>query len=110
MASYIEVEKDGKTYKLEYDRTSIVKMEEMGYNATNPSAKLYTSFELLVYGGLLKHHPEMKWKDTIDFAEFMKEEYGMTDVLANLNEMVSEVFTLEGKSGKKLVRKGILKN
>lgn len=55
---------------------------------------------------MLKHQPKTTWKDAIDFAEFMKEEYGMMEVIENLNEMVNEVFILEGKTGKKLIRKG----
>lgn len=108
--SYIDVERTIgdkiKTIRLEYDRASIVEMEKMGYNAVNPSEKLYTNFEILIYGGMLKHQPKTTWKDAIDFAEFMKEEYGMMEVIENLNEMVNEVFTLEGKTGKKLIRKG----
>ena len=79
--SYIDVERTigdkTKTIRLEYDRASIVEMEKMGYNAVNPSEKLYTNFEILIYGGMLKHQPKTTWKDAIDFAEFMKEEYGM---------------------------------
>lgn len=102
--SYIEVEMKDETLKLEYDRTSIIEMEKMGYNAINPSEHLYTNFEILVYGSLLKHQPKTKWKDAVEICEFLKEEYGMMDVIQNLSEMVNEVFILEGKSGKKLVR------
>lgn len=102
--SYIEFEMKDEVLKLEYDRESIIQMESMGYNAINPSQRLYTNFEILVYGALLKHQPHTKWKNAVEVCEFLKEEYGMTDVLKNLNEMVNEVFTLEGKSGKKLVK------
>lgn len=104
--SYIDVDYKEKTLKIEYDRTSVLKMEELGYNAVNPTSKIYTNYEILVYGGLLKHQPKTTWKEGIEIADFMKEEYGMSDVIENLNEMVNEVFTLEGKKGKKLVRKG----
>lgn len=102
--SYIEVEMKDETLKLEYDRASIIEMEKMGYNAITPSERLYTNFEILVYGALLKHQPKTKWKDAVEICGFLKEEYGMMDVIQNLSEMVNEVFTLEGKSGKKLVR------
>lgn len=108
--SYIDIERkigdEAKTIKLEYDRASIIEMEKMGYNAVNPSDKIYTNYEILVYGAMLKHQPKTTWKDGIEFANFMKAEYGMMDTIENLNEMVNEVFTLEGKSGKKLIRKG----
>lgn len=107
--SYIDVERTigdkTKTIRLEYDRASIIEMEKMGYNAVNPSEKLYTNYEILVYGGMLKHQPKTTWKDAIEFAEFLQEEYGLLEILSNLNEMVNEVFILEGK-GKKLIRKG----
>lgn len=107
--SYIDVERTigdkTETIKLEYDRASIIEMEKMGYNAVNPSEKLYTNYEILVYGGMLKHQPKTTWKDAIEFAEFLQEEYGLLEILSNLNEMVNEVFILEGK-GKKLIRKG----
>lgn len=107
--SYIDVERTigdkTKTIRLEYDRVSIIEMEKMGYNAVNPSEKLYTNYEILVYGGMLKHQPKTTWKDAIEFAEFLQEEYGLLEILSNLNEMVNGVFILEGK-GKKLIRKG----
>ncbi len=107
--SYIDVDRKigdkTETIKLEYDRASIIEMEKMGYNAVNPSEKLYTNYEILVYGGMLKHQPKTTWKDAIEFAEFLQEEYGLLEILSNLNEMVNEVFILEGK-GKKLIRKG----
>lgn len=107
--SYIDVDRKigdkTETIKLEYDRASIIEMEKMGYNAVNPSEKLYTNYEILVYGGMLKHQPKTTWKDAIEFAEFLQEEYGLLEILSNLNEMVNDVFILEGK-GKKLIRKG----
>lgn len=101
--SYIEIEDKG--LKLEYDRKAIIEMEKMGYNAINPSEHIYTNFEILVYGSLLKHQPKTKWENAVEIAEYLKEEYGMMEIIQNLSEMVNEVFTLKGK-GKKLVRKG----
>lgn len=109
MASYIEIEMNGETLKLEYDRSSIIEMEKMGYNAVNPSSTLYTSYEIMVYGALLKHQPSTTWKQAIEISEFMANEYGMGNVIQELNPMVNEVFHLEGKPGKKLVRKGVTK-
>lgn len=101
--SYIEIEDKG--LKLEYDRKAIIEMEKMGYNAINPSEHIYTNFEILVYGSLLKHQPKTKWENAVEIAEYLKEEYGMMEIIQNLSEMVNEVFMLKGK-GKKLVRKG----
>lgn len=101
--SYIEIEEKG--LKLEFDRKSIIEMEKMGYNVVNPSEHIYTNFEILVYGSLLKHQPKTTWENAIEIVEYLKEEYGMMEVVKNLNEMVNEIFTLKGK-GKKLVRKG----
>lgn len=99
--SYTVVEMDGKELKFEYDRTSIIKMEEMGYNAINPSSKIYTNFEILIYGGLLKNDPKLKWKDALPIFEFMKNEYGMMETIETLSSLVNDVFTLEG-NGKKM--------
>lgn len=106
--SYIEVEMNDKKLVLEYDRKSIIEMEKMGYNAINPSEKLYTNFEILIYGALLKHQPKMKWDKAMEVIEFMKQEYGMMETVQKLSEMVNDVFTLEG-TGKKLeVKKSTL--
>lgn len=107
MASYIEFEMDEKTIKLEFNRDSIIKMEEMGYNAIDPTSKVMTNYEIMVYGGLLKHQPNTKWKDALVIADFLSKEYGMTEVVKHLSVMTNEVFHLEGKPGKILVRKGI---
>ena len=109
MASYIEIEMNDETLKFEYDRSAIIEMEKMGYNAINPTATVYTSYEIMVYGGLLKHQPSMTWKKAIEISEFMANEYGMLNVIQELTPMVNEVFHLDGKPGKKLVRKGIPK-
>lgn len=104
--SYIDIEMGEKTLKLEYDRNAIIKMEEMGYNSIDPSSKLLTNYEIMVYGGLLKHQPDTKWKEAIEFSKFLAEEYGIGDVVKELSPMINEVFHVEGKSGKKLIRKG----
>lgn len=106
MASYIEFEMNDKVVKLEFDRDAIIRMEEMGYNAIDPSSKLMTNYEVMVYGGMLKHQPDTTWKQAIEAASFLAEEYGMLNVVKELNPMVNEVFHVEGKAGKKLIRKG----
>lgn len=103
--AYIEIEMKDEILKLEYNRDSIIKMEEMGYNAIDPSSKIMTSYEIIVYGGLLKHQPDTTWKKAVEIAKFIQEEYGLTEALNSLAPMVNNVFQMEGK-GKKLITKG----
>lgn len=104
--AYIEIEKDDKIIKLEYDRDTIIKMEEMGYNAIDPSSKILTNYEIMIYGGMLKHQSNTKWKDAVEFAKYVSEEYGMMEVIQEMSKLVNEVFQLEGKGNKKLIVKG----
>lgn len=104
--AYIEIEMKEETLKLEYDRDAIIKMEEMGYNAIDPTSKgVLTAIEIMVHGGLLKHQPHVNWKKVVEVTEFMKTEYGLGEVVNVLVPMVNDVFQMEGK-GKKLVVKG----
>lgn len=105
--SYIDIEMDEKELRLEYDRKSVIEMEKMGYNALNPGEKVYTTLELLVHGALLKHQPSITKTKAEKVCDFIVTEYGIPDAVQNLNEMLQEVYVLEGKSKKKLERKGI---
>lgn len=103
--AYIEIEMKDGTLKLEYNREAIIKMEEMGYNAVNPTSKIMTNYEIIVFGGLLKHQPKTTWTEALEIANYLTKEYGLTEVLSQLAPMVNDVFHMEGK-GKKLVVKG----
>lgn len=103
--AYIEIEMKNEVFKLEYDRASIIAMEKMGYNAFDPTSQLYTNFEILVRGGLIKHHPRLRQDKIEEITDFIINEYGMLEASQNLSELVNEVFILNGK-GKKMKRMG----
>lgn len=106
MARYIEVEVNGEKLKLQYNRDAIVKMEEMGFNIQEVSSKIYTSYEQMVVGALVKNHSDKKFREMVDIAEYLAEEYGLNSVLENLTELYKEALHVEGKKGKKLEIKG----
>lgn len=102
--SLIEIEKGENIYTLEYDRKAIIAMEDMGFNIFKPEEKFYTNFEIMIRGGLLKHHPHLSNAEQLEIIETCKNDYGMRPMYEELGDMISEVFTIEGK--KKIVRKG----
>lgn len=104
--SRIKVEALGEEITIEYDRTSIVKMEEMGYNALDPTSKMYTNYEIMVYGGVLKHRPKTTWKEATEIAEELNREYGLTAIMEAIVPMIQDVFFpggIEKKRTKKIV-------
>lgn len=107
MGRYIEFEKDGNVIKLEYNRKAVVKLEEMGFDIQSIASKPMTAVEFLVYGGLMKNHPTIKWDTAMETADYLIEEYGLTNLMENLAELYKEVFQMEGKTGKKLEIKGV---
>lgn len=90
--SRIKVEALGEEIVIEYDRASIVKMEEMGYNALDPTSKMYTNYEIMIYGGLLKHRPKTTWKEATEIASELNENYGMKEILEAISPMIQDVF------------------
>ena len=101
----VQIEMEDKVYTLEYDRASVMEMEGMGYNAANPTDKLFTNFNLLIRGALLKHHRDLSKHTVDDIISYMEKEYGMIEIITVLSEMVNELFILEGKKKLK-VNKG----
>ena len=102
--SRIRVEVEDKEYVIEYNRDSIIKMEEMGYDALNPASKFLTNFEIMVFGGLLKHQPDTSWKKAIEISEYLRSEYEIDKLIEALNGAINEVFfpKATGKKKKKL--------
>lgn len=106
MARYIEVEMNGETLKLEYNRDAIVKMEEMGFNIQEVASKVYTSYETMVIGALVKNHSDKKMREAVNIAESLAEEYGLNEVMEKLTELYQDALHIKGKSKKKLAIKG----
>lgn len=106
MARYLEVVVNGETLKMEYNRNAIIKMEDIGFTIEKTREKPLTSFEQMVYGALIKNHPDKKWSDVVEIAGYLSEEYGLQTVENLLGELYVEAIHVEGKSGKKLELKG----
>ena len=106
MARYLEVEVNGETLTMEYNRNAIIKMEDMGFTIEKTHEKLLTSFEQMVYGALIKNHPDKKWSDVVEIAGYLSKEYGLQQVETLLGELYADALHVEGESGKKLELKG----
>lgn len=106
MARYIEVEMNGEKLKLEYNRDAIVKMEEMGFNIQEVTSKVYTTYETMVIGALVKNHSNKKMREAVNIAEYLADEYGLNEVMEKLSELYQDALHIKGKSKKKLAIKG----
>ena len=106
MARYIEVEMNGETLKLEYNRDAIVKMEEMGFDIQKVTSKVYTTYEKMVIGALVKNHSDKKMREAVNIAESLAEEYGLNEVMEKMTELYQDALHIKSKSKKKLEIKG----
>lgn len=89
-----------KEYIIEFNRQSLVMMEAEGFSLSKIEDKLITSMELMVYGGLTLHQPNIKWKEAIEVMDYLLAEYEMKDILETLSEMVNDVFPQVGNEKK----------
>lgn len=106
MSGYIEVERNGETLRLEYNRDAIVAMEDMGFKLRDVQDKVQSSHEMMIIGALKKNHPEKKMKEASEIAQWMIEEYGIEEIDTVLCDLYMEAIHLKGKGGKKLTIKG----
>ena len=97
----IKLEVLGKELVIEFDRESMIKMEEMGYNAIDPTSKLLTNFEIMIYGGLLKNQPKTTWKEAIEICEGIRTDYDTAEIMPVLSDMINDVFFPGGTKKKK---------
>lgn len=54
----------GREYTLEYNRRSVVKVEQAGLEINNLESKSMTMIPLLFWGAFLMHHPHMTKEQT----------------------------------------------
>ena len=83
---------DGK-WTCEYDKASIRKLEEKGYNFRELEKKPFTMMGVLFYGSLLKNHPNI----TFEEADKIYDEYGDQELLKELDIMIEEAVKLGEK-------------
>lgn len=65
MGKNIQFDYNGKTYTLEFNRRSIEKMEQKGFDIETATSKPMTTIPQLFEGAFLMHHPYVK-KEVID--------------------------------------------
>ncbi len=100
--SFCKVEVGEKEYKLEYNRDSIVMMEEMGYNAFVESKTPLKDINIMTYGALYRHHKFDEDRAGV-ICDEMIEEYGFLEVYKILQTLVAETYNVlpKSKKGKK---------
>lgn len=87
MAKTIKFPYDGKDYTLEFNRRSIERMEQNGFDIDASDSKPMITITSLFEGAFLMHHPYCK-KETID--EIFKEFTNKKELLKALTEMYAE--------------------
>ena len=83
MASIL-IKSSDKEYKLEYNRSSIVRMEECGFNVQDIEKKPLSTIVLLIRGAFYMHNPSLS-DDEID--EIADQIGGSEDFIKELTEM-----------------------
>lgn len=88
-------------YTFEFDRNSVVKMESIGFKLSDANDKVFTTVRNLMYGALVKHHDNIKWKEVEEVETYLLSEYGSEVVMDTLVELFQEVIQ-EPKTTKKI--------
>ena len=101
MAKYIDVELTEQTYRLEYTRDALVRMEREGFSFTAVGEKPVMSLRLLVWGALLKHDPRLTVQKADTILDEMLEIYALEDLFSALLELVESVMPKLDNGGKK---------
>jgi hypothetical protein len=76
MGRKIEVELDGKEYKIEFDRDVFKKMDSIGVSITTALEKPLTFIEMSFKFGLRKHHSDLTQKKAEQLYNCWLDEYG----------------------------------
>ena len=100
MAKFIEVTVNEKPYRLTFNRRSVQRMEDNGFDIQTSVEKPATTFYQLVKGSLYANHPWIKNEEVEVLVDVLDNEYGMTEVLEVLATLYTEVFQSEGEKKK----------
>lgn len=97
----ITVQYDGKTYHLGYNRKSVVKMEEKGFNAAEAAKTPITSTMQLFSGAFIAQHPGISEKIVQEIYQNMENKEGLNTKLSEMYaEAVKGIFAEPEKSEK----------
>lgn len=104
MSKQITVNYDGKSYHLAYNRRSVVKMEEQGFNAAEAQKTPISSTMKLFAGAFLANHPGLSEKTIEEIYKNMTGKEELNKVLSQLYaDAVSSLFAEPEKSEKNAV-------
>lgn len=83
MASIL-IKSNKKSYRLEYNRSSIVRMEENGFNVSNIDTKPLSTITLLIRGAFYMHNPSLSDEEIDKIAEQVGDGQGFIQVLTQM--------------------------
>lgn len=82
---------EGREYTLEFNRRSVVKTEQAGFNVNELESKSMTMVPLMFWGAFLMHHPYIT-KEQTDAILFDKLEGLNADEMAHLGKLYAAPF------------------
>jgi hypothetical protein len=89
MNKKISISHNGETYILEYDRDTVVRMENAGFSFADIESKPVSSVILLFKGAFLKNHKKLKEQEVMDIYEDLKKKEELHSALI---EMYADVY------------------
>lgn len=88
MAKRVQVESNGKQYVLEFAVGGIKKIEDMGFKQGEAFQSIVSSAQLLLYGALIKHQPNVNPNLAAKILEsLLADGYELTDLAEVLLEL-----------------------
>ena len=89
MNTKIELEYDGKSYTLEYDRMGVKMLENNNFNMDEFMSKPITNIDLAFQGAFLKNHAKEKLSVINDIYDSCPNK---TELIASLQQMITETY------------------
>lgn len=90
MNKTIKINANGNDYILEYDRNSVIKMQDLGFDISKIEQISIKQILLLFKGAFIKNHPQTSNKVMEDIYDGITNKQ---DFIAKLVEMFSDTFT-----------------
>lgn len=99
--SKISLDYNGKTYTLEFTRASVATMERQGFQASEVSGKLATSWPVLFAGAFLANHRHVKKSEIDEIFERTEGRYELfEELIAMYADTVTSLFEAPEDDGK----------
>lgn len=84
MGKNITLDYNGKTYTLEFDKRSVERMEQRGFDPDKATEKPMTTIPVLFEGAFLKHHPYAKKEDIDAMLNLLTDKSGLFSALLDM--------------------------